>query len=115
LLRKRIGKGASPERRIPCLYSHGKHRKNSREARRKSWILGRFEIQDNPPEPVKERSREAYGQFVENPDHPGLRFKRIHSTEPIYSVRVTKGYRALGLREGDTMVWFWIGTPFTMN
>jgi hypothetical protein len=62
------------------------------------------------PESVKERAREAYRRFVENPNHPGLRFKRIHSTEPIYAVRVTKDYRALGLREDDTMIWFWIGS-----
>jgi hypothetical protein len=59
------------------------------------------------PEPVKERAREAYRRFVENPDHPGL---RIHSAEPIYSVRVTVDYRALGLREDNTMIWFWIGS-----
>ena len=84
-----------------------------------SWILVRCEVKDNPPvpkglsrlpEPLKERAREAYRRFVENPDHPGLRFKRIHSTEPIYSVRVTVDYRALGLREDNTMIWFWIGS-----
>ena len=57
-----------------------------------------------------ERAREAYRRFVENPNHPGLRFKRIHSTEPIYAVRMTKDYRALGLREDDTMIWFRIGS-----
>ncbi len=62
------------------------------------------------PEPIKERAREAYRRFVENPYHPGLRFKRIHSTEPIYSVRVTKDYRALGLLEDDAIIWFWIGS-----
>ena len=30
--------------------------------------------------------------------------------EPIYSVRVSFAYRALGLLEGDEMIWFWIGT-----
>ena len=62
------------------------------------------------PESIKERAREAYRRFVENPNHPGLRFKRIHSTEPVYSVRVTKDYRALGLLEDDTIIWFWIGS-----
>ena len=62
------------------------------------------------PGPIKERAREAYRRFVENPDHPGLRFKRVHATEPIYSVRVTKDYRALGLLEDDIMIWFWIGS-----
>lgn len=62
------------------------------------------------PEPVKERARDAYRRFTENPNHPGLRLKRVHSTEPIYSVRITRDYRALGIREGDTMIWFWIGS-----
>jgi mRNA-degrading endonuclease RelE of RelBE toxin-antitoxin system len=62
------------------------------------------------PEPVKERARDAYKQFVESPNHPGLRFKLIHTTDPIYSVRVTKDYRALGLLEDDTIIWFWIGS-----
>jgi len=47
---------------------------------------------------------------MENPHHPGLRFKRIHSTESIYSVRVTKDYRALGLQKNDAIIWFWIGS-----
>lgn len=62
------------------------------------------------PENVKERSREAYRRFVENPNHPGLRFKRVHTAEPIYSVRVSQDYRALGIKKGDTIVWFWIGS-----
>lgn len=39
-----------------------------------------------------------------------MAFKRVHSTEPIYSVRVSLGYRALGVRERDLMTWFWIGS-----
>ena len=62
------------------------------------------------PEPIKDRAREAYRRFVGNPDHPGLRFKQVHAAEQIYSVRITRDYRALGIREGDTIVWFWIGS-----
>jgi len=29
--------------------------------------------------------------------------------EPIYAVRVGLGHRALGIVEGDVIVWFWIG------
>ena len=61
-------------------------------------------------EPIKDIAREAYRQFVDNPDHPGLRFKRVHSTEQIYSVRITRDYRALGIREDNIIVWFWIGS-----
>ena len=44
------------------------------------------------------------------PLHPGLRFKQVHPTLPIYSVRVSLDYRALGVREGDSVIWFWIGS-----
>jgi exonuclease SbcD len=39
-----------------------------------------------------------------------LRFKQVHPTEPIYSVRISRNYRALGVREDDAMIWFWIGS-----
>ena len=62
------------------------------------------------PGPVQERARKAYRQFLENPSHPSLRFKPVHPTEPIMSVRVGLGYRALGVRHGDDILWFWIGS-----
>ncbi len=62
------------------------------------------------PEHVRRRAREAYRLFRDNPNHPGLRFKQVHATQPIYSARVGLGYRALALRDGDVVVWFWIGT-----
>ncbi len=62
------------------------------------------------PTPIKDRAREAYRQFVLDPNHPGLNFKRMRTTEPIYSVRVSKDYRALGIRKDDTLIWFWIGS-----
>jgi len=61
-----------------------------------------------PPE-VREFARKAYLLFRENPAHPSLNFKKIHGYEPIYSIRVTRGYRALGLLEDGEITWFWIG------
>ena len=55
-------------------------------------------------------ARRAYQLFRENPGHPSLHFKRIHDREPIYSARVSLGYRAVGLLERDEVTWFWIGT-----
>jgi hypothetical protein len=37
-------------------------------------------------------------------------FKRVHSSEPIYPVRVSQGYRAPGVRDDDLITWFWIGS-----
>ena len=61
------------------------------------------------PAEVRHRAREAYADFTRDPAHPSLRFKRVHSTRPIYSVRVTRGYRAIGILEEDTVTWIWIG------
>jgi hypothetical protein len=62
------------------------------------------------PEPVKAQARKAYRLWRENPSHPGLHFKRIHGYEALYSVRLGLGWRALGLLEGNTITWFWIGS-----
>lgn len=62
------------------------------------------------PDDVRELARKAYRLWKDKPTHRGLHFKRIHSREPIYSVRVGKGWRVLGLLEDDTMTWFWIGS-----
>ena len=61
------------------------------------------------PSEIREAARTAYQHFRENPQHPGLQFKKVHDREPIYSVRVSLGYRAVGLLESDEIVWFWIG------
>lgn len=47
---------------------------------------------------------------MRDPAHPSLQFKRVHAKEPIYSVRVGLGWRAVGVRSDDTVVWFWIGS-----
>ncbi len=62
------------------------------------------------PANVREQARRAYRLWRSNPSHPGIQFKRIHSTEPIFSARVGQGWRALGTLEGDTVTWFWIGS-----
>lgn len=51
-----------------------------------------------------------YQLFRENAHHPSLQFKKVHQSDPIYSARVTLGYRALGLLDQDEIAWFWIGT-----
>ena len=53
--------------------------------------------------------RGAYRLWRENPAHPSLRFKKVHPRLPIYSVRVDLNWRAVGVLEGDTLLWFWVG------
>ena len=62
------------------------------------------------PEEIKKKARETYALFREDPWYPSLRFKRVHSSLPVYSVRITKDYRAVGILKGDKIVWFWVGS-----
>ncbi len=62
-----------------------------------------------PPD-IQERAREAYARFRKDPQHPGLRFKLVHTKADVYSVRVSRDFRALGVCEEDQIVWFWIGS-----
>ncbi len=62
------------------------------------------------PDHVRRRAREAYRRFKDNPNHPSLRFKQVHATEPVYAARVGLGYRALAVIDGDSVIWFWIGS-----
>ena len=62
------------------------------------------------PEEVRERAKQAYRLWRENPFHPGLRFKPIQGHEGLYSVRVGRGWWALGRLENNTVTWFWIGS-----
>jgi hypothetical protein len=62
------------------------------------------------PNKVKKRARRMYRLWKANPYHPSLHFKQIHAQESMYSVRIGLGWRAIGLREGATMTWVWIGS-----
>lgn len=61
------------------------------------------------PIEVQNQAADSYNLWKENPNHPSLRFKKIHASLPIYSVRISLSYRAVGKLEDDTLIWFWIG------
>jgi murein DD-endopeptidase MepM/ murein hydrolase activator NlpD len=61
------------------------------------------------PERIRRQARSAYRIWKANREHPGIDFKRVGTKSPVYSVRVGIGWRALGLKQGNTMLWFWIG------
>ena len=67
------------------------------------------------PTAVQRQAREAYKLFKQNPRHPSLRFKPIHSARQVYSVRISRDYRALGVREEEEIIWFWIGSHSDYN
>ena len=60
------------------------------------------------PEPVQNLAREKYRIWRRDPYHPSLRFEERRNG--VCVVRIGDHYRALGVREGDIVAWFWIGT-----
>jgi len=62
------------------------------------------------PKPIRQQARKAYQLFRDNPQHPSLNFKRVHTNEPIYSARITRSYRTIGIVDDDVIIWFWIGS-----
>lgn len=59
------------------------------------------------PASVRKLADKNFELLKADPHHPSLHFKRIDN---LWSVRVGKHYRALGLNESDAVVWFWIGS-----
>ena len=61
------------------------------------------------PKNVQKQARKANRLFEVNPNYSSLRFKCIDKEKSWYSLRVNKSYRAVGIKEGDTIIWFFIG------
>lgn len=62
---------------------------------------------DQLPQEIQKLADKNFQLLKADPYHPSLHFKKIGE---LWSVRVGRGYRALGLNDGDTVQWFWIGT-----
>ncbi len=62
------------------------------------------------PESIRQQARTAFRQFQKDPYHPSLHFRQVHPNRPIYSARINRSYRAVGIRDGDEILWFWIGS-----
>jgi hypothetical protein len=76
-----------------------------------SRITKRFrDAFDGLPAHVQREARATFALWRRGPYHPSLRFKQVHPTKLIWSVRVGPGYRVLGVRDGNQMIWFWIGS-----
>jgi hypothetical protein len=67
------------------------------------------ELYQSIPKSVQDKARAVYQLWAQNPEHPSLRFKKVHPKQPIYSVRIDRDWRAVGVLEGDEVIWFWIG------
>jgi hypothetical protein len=65
---------------------------------------------DALPVHVQKQAQDAYAMWIADPHHRSREFKRVGHRTPIYSVRIGLHWRALGLLDGDTMIWTWIGS-----
>ncbi len=71
---------------------------------------GFWKLHDTLPEQVQRQAKTAYRRFEEDPFHASLQFKQVHDTKPIYSARISRDYRTVGVKNEDEIVWFWIGS-----
>jgi len=62
------------------------------------------------PKNIQRQAQESYKLFSQAPNHPSLRFKKVHTIEPIYSVRINTDYRAVGMIDAEEIIWFWVGS-----
>ena len=78
----------------------------------KSTATPRFWALPNAlPREVRELAEKNYQLWPENPQHPGLQFKRLAGRGHRFSVRVGDHYRAIAWKLDDGGVeWVWIGS-----
>jgi hypothetical protein len=61
------------------------------------------------PAAVRQAARDAYRRFSRDPSYPSLHFHRLFDDPRFWSVRVSRNHRAVGMVQGDTITWIWIG------
>ncbi len=59
------------------------------------------------PERVRRLADQNFELLKKNPMHPSLHFKRVAN---FWSVRVGLSWRALAVQDGESIIWFWIGS-----
>ena len=64
---------------------------------------------DALPTNIQQQARDIYELLKQNPNHPSLQFKPVKNGA-FRSVRVSLGYRALGVSVDQGVQWFWIGS-----
>ena len=59
------------------------------------------------PAEIQRAAEKQYRLWLGDPRHPSVRFKKVGD---YWSARVTDDFRALGIMDGDTVIWFFIGS-----
>lgn len=64
----------------------------------------------NLPTDVRAQAKRCYEHFRDDPFQVSLKFKKVNDKKNVWSARVGLAYPALAIREGEHIVWFWIGS-----
>jgi hypothetical protein len=64
-------------------------------------------LYDALPKEIQEQANKQYAISSKDPLHPSLQLKAVGD---LWSVRISRSYRALAVRRGDRFFWFWIGS-----
>ena len=65
-----------------------------------------WELYQTLPRRVRRQADSNHRKLKANPFHPSVHLKQVG---PYWSAGVGLSYRALAVRDGDDLVWFWIG------
>lgn len=86
--------------------------RRTKNCRASSW----WPLFESLPEKIRIIADEAFKLFERDPGHPSLCDHPLHDNKRgrhrngSRAVYVTKQYRAIYVIDGDTNVWYWIGT-----
>jgi len=61
------------------------------------------------PLEIQNIAKNKFKLWIENPFHISLHFKCVNASENIWSIRINKNYRAIGIKYDSTIIWYWIG------
>jgi len=90
-------------------------RRQNRRAREFQYLYGEL-----PPR-IQALGIKAFELFEANPLHPSLALHRLKNNskgshrDDSYAVSITTRYRAVYFTDGDTNVWYWVGTHAEYN
>lgn len=65
-----------------------------------------WRLYEGLPQAVREQADKSFTLLKADPQHPSLHFKNVGR---FWSARVDSRYRALAVRDGEDLIWFWIG------
>ena len=67
---------------------------------------------ENLPKHIKHLADKKFELFKEDYSHPSLEFSKKGA---VWTVNIGYHYRAIAFREGEDIVWFWIGSHEDYN